>query len=184
MTDEVGPDHIDFTEAYLKFLRSCYSETANPVFAWLAIHWCRNGTTPPSPLPDWCIDCLAETADRINALMSPAPQEPQLETIDGAAITSFGSIGEGAGRAPPTPKASEMLRALGFTARGKNSFKDAGSTLRAWRAAVRFDQARRTGRSPGEALEEVMEWLGEVDVTNAKNIIRAGECLGRAKPLQ
>jgi hypothetical protein len=145
MTDEVGPDHIDFTEAHLEFLRSCYSKTANPVFAWMAIHWCRNGTMPPSPLPDWCIDRLAETAGRINALMRPVPH---VETFDDMAITSFGSIGKGAGRAPSTPKASKILAALGFTAKGKNAFKDAASKLRAWRAAVRFDQACRTAVRP------------------------------------
>jgi hypothetical protein len=179
MTDEVGPDHIDFTEAHLEFLRSSYLATANPVFAWLAIHWCRNETTPPSPLPDWCIDCLAETAGRFNALMSPAPQ---VETaIDGVAITSFGSIGKGARRAPPTPKASQILGALGFTAKGKNAFKDAGSKLRARRAAVRFDEASSTGRSSGEALKEVMEWLGEHDETNAKKIIQVGKRLTGGK---
>jgi hypothetical protein len=173
------PDNpSSFTEAHLGFLRSSYLATANPVFAWMAIHWCRNETTPPSPLPDWCIDCLAETAHRFNALMSPAPQ---VETIDSVAITSVGSIGKGAGRAPPTPKASQILGALGFTAKGKNAFKDAGAKQRASRAAVRFDLACRTGPS-GEALKEVMEWLGERDETNAKKIIQIGKRLMGVKP--
>jgi hypothetical protein len=175
------PDNpSSFAEAHLEFLRSSYSATANPIFAWMAVHWCRNETTPPSPLPDWCIDCLAETAHRFNTLMSPAPQ---VETIDGVAITSVGSIGKGAGRAPPTPKASQILGALGFTAKGKNAFKDAGSKLRAWRAAVRFAEARRTGRSSGEALKEVMEWLGEKNKSNAKKLLRDGKRLGRKTSL-
>jgi hypothetical protein len=107
--------------------------------------------------------------------MDPAPRS---ETIEGVVVTSFGSIGKGAGRAPPTPKASKMLAAVGFNSKGKNAFKEAGSKLRARRAAVRFAEALTTGRSSGDALEEVMEWLGEDDTTNAKNIVRAGERLG------
>ncbi len=177
MANQKRSHDISFAEAHLGFLKSGYSATSNPLFVWMAINWCRN-ETPRRSLPDWCVDHLAEVAWRVNGLMEI---KPQVETIDGAVVTSVGSIGKWRGRAPLTPKASEMLGALGFTSKGKNAFKEAGSKLRAWRAAVRFAQARRTGRSVGEALVEVMEWLGEQDETNAKNIVRAGKRLGEAR---
>lgn len=170
-----------FTEAVLEFSRSAYSASGNPVFVWVAINWCRNEVTPPAPLPDWCVHHLGQDAGRVSALMSLSPQT---ETIDGVAVASVGTIGKGPGRAPPTPKPGEILGALGFTRKGWNAFKEAGSKLRAWRAAVQFRLARKAGRSSSEALEEVMDWLGEEDETNAKDIIRVGEHLGMQKPSQ
>ena len=177
------PSIPSFTEAHFENLRSSYSATGNPIYAWEAIDWCRNGANPPCPLPDWCVDYLAEAAKKVSALMAT---EPQVTTIDGVVVTTFGSIGSGPGATPHTPNESEMLGALGFTGKGWNAFKNAGSELRACRAAVRFHQARKIGRSSSEALDEVMAWLGEddakADETNAKRLIRKGKCLLGAKP--
>jgi hypothetical protein len=118
------------------------------------------------------VDHLADDAWRIVALAGPA-------------ANSDSSLGKGVGRAPPTPNASEISRALRFTSKGKNAFRDAASELRSYRAATKYYTARSRGMPAAEALETVMDWLGERDEANAKNIIRAGKRLwqgGKTSP--
>jgi hypothetical protein len=153
-----------FNEVYLDTLRTAYLTSKNSLYIWAAIHWCLN-ESPEQPLPDWCKPYLAETAWRINAL--------------GSTGDTVGQTGKGTGGAPETPTTSDMLHALGFTSKGRNAFKSAAAEMRAFRAAVRFRELRNNGTPYGKALEEVMEWLGVDDQSNAKRLIKAGRRLMR-----
>jgi hypothetical protein len=117
------------------------------------------------------VDHLAEVAGQINRLMLPAAD-------------SVGSIGKGVGRAASTPTTREMLHALGFTSKGKNAFRDAGSELRSVRAAARYRSLRGAKLPARQALETVMDWLGEGDEGNAKKAIGAGSRILRGKTSQ
>jgi hypothetical protein len=165
----------EFTAAYLEALRGIYLRSENTSYVWMAMDWCLN-EYPQHSLPDWCLDYLAKVAMEFTAMMEG---QHQVETIDGVQITSVGSDGKSRRRSPPKP--SKILHVLGFTSPGKHAFKDARGNHRAAAAAIRFYQMRKQGRSPSEALNELMDWLGEDDETNAKNILRTGERLLGAK---
>ena len=161
-------EDYSFANAYLEALRISYFTSGNAFIVWVAIHLCRN-ETPQRPLPDWCLNHLAEVAEQIDSLISPI------------LLASAGSIGKGEERAPPIPKASEILHALRLTPKGKNSFRVAGYQLRSIRAAVQYDILREARRSSSEALMAVMAWLGESHESSTKVIIRTGLRLMRGK---
>jgi hypothetical protein len=160
----------DFTAAYL---RACYSKRENTVYIWMAIDWCLN-EYPPHPLPNWCMAYLAKVAREFNAMMETG----QSQVVDGVQVTFIGLIGKR--QAQPPPRASAILHVLGFTAKGKSAFKDARTKQRSIHAAIRFDLMRKRGRSYGEALSDLMDWLGEIDDSNAKKILITGRRLLRA----
>lgn len=132
-----------FTEVYLEFLGSSYAATRNPLTVWAAIHWCLN-ESPKQPLPDWCLDDLAEVASRINVLISPIPKIIPTD-LEGERLEAIGLSGKGTGHSPQTPKASQMLHALGFTSKGKNAFKSAAAEDRNYRAAAKYKTFVVTG---------------------------------------
>jgi hypothetical protein len=164
----------DFTAAYLE---ACYSKRENTVYIWMAINWCLN-EYPRHPLPGWCLDYLANVARGFDAMMKAG--QSQVETVDddGVRITSIGLAGKMQGSTPPKDRA--LLNVLGFTAPGKNAFKDARAKQRAIHAAILFDQRRKSGRSYDEALSDITDWLGQDVEFDAKKTLKVGRLLLRA----
>jgi integrase len=165
MTELSNTGRKTFTEAHLDGLRVNYEATKRPALCWWAIHWCLN-EHPQHPLPDWCLQYLGDVAWRTAKFTGGRD--------------AVGLAGKGKGRTPRTPSGPEMLRALGFTRDGGNTFRDAEADMRKARAAQQHRDLMSIGRSAEEALASVMDWLGERDIRNAKRIIREGRrVLGR-----
>jgi hypothetical protein len=152
----------DFTERYLESLRVRHSATGNPLYFWWAIDWCLN-EEPRHPLPDWCEASLADLARRVTGL------------------GNIGATTSGSKKTLQNPARSQLLHALGFTSKGWNAFKSAGSQLLRIKAAIQLAVLRSHGTPSGKALGIVMDCLGVNDESNAKAMIRDGQRILRGK---